>query len=345
MNFVKLTVLCLITTFFMSCGNKTQENIRKPSKNIDSTVWIDNLIDAKAAAQKENKKIFLFFSGDDQDKSSASLKKSVFNTQEFMSEMQKKYVLANLDFSNSLYESAMPSPNASEEEKKQSEQIMAKLEENSKDASMYNIQATPSFFLLTKEGYVISELIFDEEPKSADDFFKFYETLSTKITEYENLLTSATKGKKEDRLNAINKLFEITDPQLRFLLQDFSAYYIKTDKNNKTGMVGTHVVALANANAVKAYLNQDPLTASEEFAKAALNKFLTPDEKQQCFYTAGFLFVQSGTTDYQKVGEYFKKAYDASPESPYAETILSMMRMMEERYAEQPSADSQNSAK
>lgn len=335
MKLVKLTALALIASLFIGCAKKDVQAERKPSENIDSTTWIDNLIDGKAAAQKENKKILLFFSGDDQDNSSAALKEVVFNTPEFMGKMQEKYVLVNLDFSNSLYEAAMASPLDSDEVKKQAGEIMIKLEENSRDASLYNIEVTPSFFLLTKEGYVILQLFFEEEPKSAEDFFNFYETVLEQVTEYENILTSAKKGKKEDRLTAINKLFEVTDPQLRYLLEDFSAEYVKLDKKNETEMVGAHVVAIANAHAVRAYLNGDPLAASEAFAKAASNKFLLPDQKQQCFYTAGYLFAQSGSTDENKVLEYFQKAYEAAPESPYAETILSMMSMMGERFAEQ----------
>lgn len=324
--------------------NENKREVRKPSNNIDSTLWIDNLIDGKAAATKENKKIFLFFSGDDQDESSAQLKEKIFNTSDFMDEMLSSYVLVNLDFSNSLFEKASADPLASEEEKAIAAELWIKLEENMRDAGVYNIQATPSFFLLTKEGYVITELVFDNEPQKASDVLGEIESRAEQIVEYENTLASCRTGKAKDRLEAINKLFDRTEPQLRYLLTDLSDDYIKLDKKNKTGMVGAHVVAKANAKAVQFYLDQDPASASEEFAKAAASKYLKPDQKQQCYYTAGYLFSQSGTEDYAKVKEYFQKAYDADPTSVYAETIQSMMRMMDERYLDAPAASTDESS-
>lgn len=332
------TIICAVaaaTVFsFAGCSKKDTREVRKPSQNIDSSKWIDNLIDGKAAARKENKKVFLFFSGDDQDQSSARLKEKVFNTTEFMEQMTKDYVLVNLDFSNSLFDAASADPLATEEEKAEAAELWVKLEENMRDAGLYNIQATPSFYLITKEGYVIAEMIFDQEPQNPEDFFSAYGAMEEQIAEYENILASARAGKTEDRLAAINKLFDRTEPQLRYLLTDLSSDYIKLDKKNRTGMVGAHVVAIANAHAVQAYLDQEPLAASEEFAKAAQSKYLEPDQKQQCYYTAGYLLAQSGTTDYAKVKEYLQEAYNAAPESAYAATIQSMIRMMEENYGE-----------
>ena len=321
--------------------NQNKREVRKPSAQIDSTAWIDNLIDGKAAAAKENKKIFLFFSGDDQDKSSAELKEAIFNTSDFMDELLKSYVLVNLDFSASLFDKAAAEPDASEEEKAAAAELWVKLEENMRDAGIYNIQETPAFFLATKEGYVITQVVFEKKPESAAQVLEEISALEETVAEYENTLTSCRTGKTEDRLTAINKLFDMTEPQLRYLLTDLSSDYIKLDKKNRTGMCGAHVVAMANANAVQFYLDQDPASASEEFAKAASSKYLTPDQKQQCYYTAGYLFAQSGTDDYPKIKDYFEKAYEADPSSPYAETIQSMMRMMEERYLDAPAPEAE----
>ena len=184
-------------------------------------------------------------------------------------------------------------------------------------------------------------MVFENKPESVEDFFAGYNPLVEEIAEYENTISAARSGKTEDRLAAINRLFEKTDPQLRYLLADFCSDYIKLDKKNSTGMVGSYVVALANSNAVQHYLDQDPLAASEEFATAAKSKFLEPEQKQQCFYTAAYLFASSGTDDAVKVKDYLQKAYDVAPDSEYAESILSMMRMMEEKYGEsaEPPAD------
>lgn len=331
-NFV--AAVFAVSFVLAGCSKNEEKTVRKPSENIDSSTWIDNLIDGKAAAEKEGKKIFLFFSGDDQDQSSAELKGKIFNLDGFISEMTKKYVLVNLDFSNSLFDKASADPLASEEEKAEAAALWVKLEENMRDAGLYNIQGTPAFFVLTKEGYAIKEVIFEQKPQTVDEVLKTLDLLADEIAEYDNLLASARSGKTDDRLAAINRLFEKTEPQLRYLLSDFCEEYIKLDKKNSTGMVGTYVIALANSRAVQHYFDQDPLAASEEFANAAKSKFLTPEEKQQVLYTAGYLYANSGTDDAAKIKDYLKKAYDAAPESAYAESILSMIRMLEADFAD-----------
>ncbi len=334
-----LAAALFAAVLFAGCSKNEKVQTRKPAENIDSSDWIDNLIDGKAAAQKENKKIFLLFSGDDQDASSARLKKNIFNTSDFKDEMTKDYVLVNLDFSVALQEAAVAEPDASEEEKAEAAAIWQKLEENMRDAGIYNVQATPSFYLLTKEGYVMWEMLFDKEPQNSGEFFIEYNKLEDDLAVYENTLASARTGKTEDRLAAINRLFELTDPQLRSLLTPFSQEYVKLDKKDKTGMVGMHVIAIANAKALQHYLDQDALSASEEFARVATSKYLSAEQKQMAYYTAGYLYAVSGETDYAKVKDYFQKSYDAAPESKDAESIKSMMRMMEERYGETEPAE------
>ncbi|MCR5171953.1 MAG: hypothetical protein K6B73_03705 [Treponema sp.] len=332
---LKLVVLAMTALAVLASCSRPKNKARKPSENIDSTSWIDNLIDGKAAAVKENKKIFLFFSGDDQDGASAGLKEKVFNTEEFMRVYTDKYVLVNLDFSDSRFEAARVDSSATDEEKKTAAELEKRLEEDLRDASLYNIEATPTFFILTKEGYVVKEVIFEKPVSSVEEVNDVFATLEDDIAVYDNTLSAAENSvDKKDRLEAIDKLFELTDAQHRYLLVDLSGLYVKLDKKNETGNVGKHIVAIANANAVQAYIDQDPVAASEQFANAAKSKFLSSVEKQQCYYTAGYLYGQSAPNDFEKIKSYFEKSYKADPESPYAEQIQNMVKMLEERIAE-----------
>ena len=147
-------------------------------------------------------------------------------------------------------------------------------------------------------------------------------------------MSATESGSDADRLAAIDQLFELTDPQHRYLLVDLSGLYVKLDKKNETGNVGKHIVAIANANAVQAYMDQDPVAASDQFANAAKSKYLSTVEKQQCYYTAGYLYAQSAPNDFKKIKSYFEKSYNADPESPHAEQIQNMIKMLEERIAE-----------
>ena len=331
---LKSVVLAMAALAVLASCSKPKNQARKPSENIDSTTWIDNLIDGKAAAVKENKKIFIFFSGDDQDGASAELKEKVFNTEEFIRVYTDKYVLVNLDYSNSKFEAAKADPLASDEEKKAAGELEKRLEENLRDASLYNIEATPSFYILTKEGYVVKEIIFEKPVSSVEEVNEVFAGLEDEIAVYDNTLSATESGSDADRLAAIDQLFELTDPQHRYLLVDLSGLYVKLDKKNETGNVGKHIVAIANANAVQAYMDQDPVAASDQFANAAKSKYLSTVEKQQCYYTAGYLYAQSAPNDFKKIKSYFEKSYNADPESPHAEQIQNMIKMLEERIAE-----------
>lgn len=323
----------------LSCAKKKSISSRKPDENVDSSKWIDNLIDGKFAAQKENKKLLLFFSADDSDEASIEFKNNLFNTQEFIDYATKEYVLVNLDFSDSLFAQTQIEDDFTSEQKKAADSLYAKLNENLRDATMYNVTGSPTFFILTKEGYVVTELIFEQIATSIDDFKNLLETEREQIDYYFSVFESASSGNKLERIESINELFSITDVQHRYLLADLSRYVVENDKNNESGSVSAHIFAIANANAVQAYLDDDSEGASKEFAKAAENKFLSPEEKQQCYYTAGYLFAQSGATDYKKIKDYFQKAYDAAPESENAAMIIQMVNMFDEDYSADYEAD------
>ncbi len=300
---------------------------RAPSKKIDSSVWIDNLIDGKAAAKKENKKIFLFFSTEE-DFVSGRLKEQLFDTPEFIEEAVKKFVLVNLDISVSKFEASKADPLASDEEKKASGLVERTLNEAIRNTTIYNTQGTPSFYVLSKEGYVITSVNFDQETISLEEWNKVMESKEEEIAVFENVIKSTESGKTEDRLKAIDRLFDITDPQLRFILGEKAQLYINLDKKNKTGACGAYVIAIANTKAMYRYLDNEPLAASEAFADCVKSKYLTPAQKQQAYYTAAYLLAESGAGDNEKIIGYFQSAYDADPSSEEAEAILSMINMM-----------------
>ncbi|MBQ3981892.1 MAG: thioredoxin family protein, partial [Treponema sp.] len=79
--------------------------------------WYTNFDEASAKAKKSGKNIFLLFSGDDWDNTSADFKTNVLQTEEFAKEIGKKYILLNLDFSQNEYEKTEVEENATEEEK------------------------------------------------------------------------------------------------------------------------------------------------------------------------------------------------------------------------------------
>ena len=309
-------ILAAAAVLFTACSK---------TPKIDSSKWIDNLEDGLTAAAKENKRVFVFFSVDDQDGISADLKSAVFNTEDFISSKTADFVLVNLDYSNSLFEEIDAKQNGTEEEQKEAEALSDKIQRNMVTINMYNVESSPAFYILSKEGYVESILDITSEDDTLEAVNNKFEEKKASLESFDNLLAATAKGSKSEKVQAIDALFEAAAPQLRQVLTPLSEQLVKLDPKNESGFVGKHVIAIANAKAIRAYVQQDPETASAEFVKAGDNQYVSAEDRQGAYYTAGYLLAQSGSQDYQAIKDLFQKSYDAAPESEHAAQIKQMM--------------------
>ena len=94
----------------------------------------------------------------------------------------------------------------------------------------------------------------------------------------------------------------------RYFLTGLCKSLVEADKKNESGLVGKHLLVIANNKAVDYFLDQNPTAASDEFIAVA--------EK------------------YGKIKDCFQKAYDANPTSEYADKIKEMVQLAAEREAE-----------
>ena len=283
--------LCLAFSLF-SCGGK-----------IDSSGWLSNLDDAKKVASKENKKIFLFFSMDEDDNKSKKLKENLFNTEDFLKSYTEKYVLVNIDCSNSLYDT-------NQDEAKKRLRIF----------DIYSAKGTPYFLILSSEGYVITPIALSEDA-NLDEVRQTFAEADEPISQFEELLAQTKNGTKEEKLAAINKIVELTDPSVAYHITPLNKLYVSLDKNNESGDCLKHLIAITYAKAEDHFLNGEPEKGSEEFVKLTKNKILTDDDKQLALYTAGYLLASSGSDDLNKILSYFQQSYDLNPESEAAQNI------------------------
>lgn len=283
--------ICLASALF-SCGGK-----------IDTSGWITSLDDAKKAASKENKKIFLFFSEDEGDKRSVKLKNNLFNTKEFIDTYTEKYVLVNLDYSESRFDNNHEG-----------------LQKDMRIYRSYDVPGTPHFLILSPEGYVISKLAFDEGADIDTARITFSEAEET-VKEFDELLEKTKKGTKEEKLAAINEIVDKTDEQVLLHLAPLNKLYLSLDKKNQTESYTKHLFLYTNAKACEQFFDNEPEKASEEFVKLSKNTILKAEEKQEALYTAGYLLSLGGSEDLRKILSYFQEAYDIAPESEAAQVL------------------------
>ncbi|MDE5798450.1 MAG: thioredoxin family protein [Treponemataceae bacterium] len=321
---------------FVACKKTAQPSFAPKldlSKSVDATQWLDNLDDAKIAAQQADKKIILFFSADDQDQLSVILKENLLNKDEFLADITGDYVLVNLDFSNSRYEQAQ-----------EDEALSAALEENMKLATVYGVQMSPMFFLLTKEGYPITALFYDTTLQTADDFRNEIAQNAEAIATFDAAYAALNTGSDEDKVRAIDALYEIADPRQTYVFAPLAEQVLALDPKNKTGLLGKYVLALADARATNAALDNDPQGMAAAFVDAAKNKFLSPEEKQQAYYYAGYFLAGSGDPDYAQIKKYVQASYDAAPDSDRAPQIALLLQAIDERMSEPAQDESQADA-
>ena len=288
------------------------------SKAVDATRWLDNLDDAKIAAHQSGKDIILLFSADDQDHFSRMLKDSLLDSEAFIADITRDYVLVNLDFSSGLYEQSA-----------EDEAIAAALEANMKLATVYGIEITPSFFLLSKEGYPITPLFYDDTLRTAEEFRDEIAQEGEAIAAFRAVYERIGTGSNEDKVRAIDDLYGLADPRQTYLLAPLAEQVLALDPTNKTGLLGKYALALADAQATDAALDNDPERMTEAFAAAAENKYLTPDERQQAYYYAGYFLAGVGDPDYEQIKGYLQKSIDAAPDSEQAPQIARLLQMID----------------
>ena len=288
---------------------------------------------------KNGKKIILFFS-DDKDESSKKMQDEFIARADFVQNLVKDFVLVNVSFSEARFSEAekaeviiYDTPDAPEAEKNKAINFVNTLLDDINLARIYNVGQTPAFYVVSEDGLVIDVL-----PVSADTtearFMEMLGGAQEKIAAFEGDMAKIKKARGVEKAQAIDAFFEKTPVDYRYFLTGLCKSLVEADKKNESGLVGKHLLVIANNKAVDYFLDQNPTAASDEFIAVAENELLLPDDRQQAYYTAGYLLAQSGSIQYGKIKDCFQKAYDANPTSEYADKIKEMVQLAAEREAE-----------
>jgi disulfide reductase len=91
----KYILIFIIGVIFTSCADN---NIQAKNNDLDELNWLTNLEEAVKIAQKEDKPIFVNFTGSDWCGWCFKLDAEVFSQQEFITFAQEQLVLLELDF-------------------------------------------------------------------------------------------------------------------------------------------------------------------------------------------------------------------------------------------------------
>lgn len=304
-------VFTLAFAFIMSsCGGK----------KIDTSAWLNDFEDAKTGAQKENKDILLVIGTGDTISTEENafnypaFKKNVLESKEFISELTKRYVLVNYEFSENLYNEAFENP-GSETEKN----VLGAI----KMGNLYAFEQLPGFALLNKDGFLLTKFfISDKVPSNSQEFFDLLNENVVEISRNRTRIHATEEGSLVERIDAMDIFFESTPDEIKFSAIPMSKAIIELDKNNESGLVEKHVFNVAQYILVSSVMDNNVPKALKELDELSKNKFLTPEGKQEFFYAAGYFLAQNEYSDYDVIIDFLQKAYDAKPDTENAPEIL-----------------------
>lgn len=320
----KLLVAALISIAILFSGCNSAKS--------DKFGWYTDYDGAKAIAQKKHSNILLFVSAIEDDTKSAALKKDILQTEEFAKfAKDNSLICINLNFSQAEYQASQVADDASKKDKEAAKKIQDTYDKNMRIVSGYFISDTPALFLTTADGYLISSLAYNESIIAPADFTALIDAEAENITRLNDLISATQKGSAIEKANAIDVLYEATDPQSRFLLSDKIDDFIALDKTNETGLIGKYLLASANVDAQNAYFDGDIESAISAFDQVTQSEFSSSEEKQQAYYMSAYTLIQSGSQDVDRMIDLYQKSFDASPETEYApqiqQTILLLQSM------------------
>lgn len=320
--------------FFISCGNNEAR-------------WFSNFDEGMKLAQKKDKAVFLLFSAND-DEITERLEQNAFQNQDFLKKYSRDFVFVKLDFSDVLKVENL-NPDATEEERNNAQKIIEETNASLKVAEKYSVRRIPKTLVLSKQGYVISELEFydikedfnpdaeNPETMPLDDIIDIdnYEKICKKFDEAtlsfmefkSNLKIANGNGKIEDRVMAIDEIFDNTDFNYCYLIKDLNEKVLEIDPENKTGSYPKHFIAKICADAIE--LDEDFEKSQKLFESATENKNLSPEDRQLLFFYAGDEAYKRGEKFYEEAKALYQKSIDASPESENVDFLKKTIKLIE----------------
>ncbi|MGN0729436.1 thioredoxin family protein [Treponema sp.] len=303
--------------------------------------WHTDFESAKQAAEKQNKDIYLLFSGDDWADTSRLFKENIVLTDEFKKSYGKKYVLVDLDFSQTEYAKTSLPENATKEEIEAAEKILNSYRKKESLARLYNVRKWPSAYIVSKEGYVLSFIDFAEtESSTFEEYSVKMQEAEKSAAEIKAVVEQINSASGIDKAVAINQLVEKTAGEHGYLLKDLIQEFILLDPENKTGFLGKYEILNARNKALEAFSEgKDP---AEPFDIAVQKDYLTDAERQEALYMAAYILVNVPEIDFDRVLLYLKRAYDINPDGDYSNEILTALDRVRRFSAVSKSQENQN---
>ena len=301
----------IASLFIISCGKA----------KTDANGCYYDFDDAVSFANKKNQDVMVIITVEGDDEDSTDFMEKVVRDANFKKEVASKYAVVCMDFSQKTFAEAKADEAADEAAKKVAEQKNAILEKNTKYATMLDAKEVPVIYIFSKEKYLIKGFFYDDENRSIQGFEDTLAEQTSIIDDMHKMIYQTKIGNAEEKVKAIDALWEATNPSFRIFLYDLINSVKKLDPNNTSGLLGKYMYEAASTKSDMALLEGNIEEAVQAFLDAAEESDISADDRQQAMYTAAYICSMTGFKDDAVVIEYLEKAIQIAPESDDAPRI------------------------
>lgn len=320
-NIVLVVLSVLFSSLFISCGNKAA-TVDEYGFFIDSTAAFKD-------AQSKNRPLIVMVTSEGDDELSEYFL-GLARTDDFKNKVTGAFTVLNMDFSEKVFKSTVVNEDASKAQLRAATAKTIQVQDNLQMAKLLNVQATPAFFILTKDEYFITELRGDVNgeayiPSTTEQFLELILKAQEKIAYVTNLAERAKNGNKMSRIAAIDELYENTEYNMRVFLADLVEDVIKLDKDNESGLLSKYIYADAENIALDRFTSSNIQGTVEAYVAAANNPVIEPEYKQKAYFMAAYFLTISGSENTATIVQFLNLAKSTAPESELVETIQTML--------------------
>jgi len=315
--FLSLPALICALSLFISCGNKIPEP--------DQYGFYHELSDGVKAAKKAKKNILLYVTMAGFDSESETFVNNVLRSPDYKSAFSEKYVTVLFDFGSEAYINSEASHFTTDEEKKAAEALSAQIIRNVELARTLDLTYTPCVFLMNEDGYGFGDELYSEDFETAESLYNLISGYEDDFTVMQEMVNATKKGSAVDRVEAVNIIYQIIEDKYMPTMAELFKSVPEMDKKNESGLVSYLYFVYVMEESRKYTSAGDYFSAISVLRDAASSNNLEGEEKQQAYYMAAELLIQTGASDSITILGFLNNAIQAAPETELAQMCQKIM--------------------
>lgn len=283
--------------------------------------WYTDFKAAKKSAQSQKKNILLFASSFQDFEGSQAAVHMLTKSCAFTDAVKKSYICVHVDFAEADVLSEINDEIVADDGKRSFALKRKNRQKQFAVADAYALFQTPLAIITTAEGYYVDKVDFNYGLADIAAYTDVLDVQKDTVRIVNERVQAIRRSSGVKKVQAIDELYTNTPHNVRAPLIHLVRLIPRIDKKDASGLVSAYLREGAYLEACERLKTSTPDDAAAIYEKNALNKRLTPHDRQLLYYAAAHILVLNGSTSAERSIALFRAAYAADPESPYAKKI------------------------